>query len=204
MKKLLCLYLIMFSCNLVFSQNIKGGLIAGISTSQVSGDNLGGFDKAGFTAGALAKTTLSEKLDFEIELLYVQKGSKKNINPDKNDYVYYKLQLNYVEVPIMIKYKFSDKWIFDAGLSYGRLVHSSEEDEYGEFPESIPFKKDEFSVNGGLNYFIFKNIVMNWRLSQSVLPIRPHSSGAQYRLNRGQFNTVLMFLLKYEFGGKEN
>ena len=182
------------------SQNIKGGLIAGVSTSQVSGDQLSGFNKAGLTAGALAKTSFSEKSEIEIELLYVQKGSVKNINPDKNDNIYYRLKLNYVEVPLVYKYKAGDKWTFDVGASYGRLIHSSEEDENGEFPSVVPFKKNELSINGGLNYLLFGNVIMNWRISQSVLPVRPHSSGATFRLNRGQYNTVLMFLLKYEFG----
>src|SRR5436190_11073592 len=34
-----------------FAQNFKAGAFAGISASQVSGDNLGGFNKAGLYAG---------------------------------------------------------------------------------------------------------------------------------------------------------
>ena len=35
-----------------YGQNFKAGLIAGISTSQVSGDQLGGFNKLGINFGA--------------------------------------------------------------------------------------------------------------------------------------------------------
>ena len=202
MRIIFFLLILFFSFSSSFSQRIQGGIIAGFNGSQVSGDALSGFDKAGITAGALAKTALSEKVDFEIELLYVQKGSRKKIDPDNNDYQEYLLQLNYAEVPLIFKYKFSDKWTFDAGVSYGRLVFSRESDESGDFPETIPFKKDEFSINGGINYYLFRNLIMNWRISNSVLPVRPHESGASFRLNRGQYNTVLMFLFKYEFDNK--
>lgn len=207
MRIIFFLFVLFYSYTSSFSQRIQGGIIAGFNASQVSGDALSGFDKAGITAGVLAKTVLSEKVDFEIELLYVQKGSKKNIDPDKNDYLEYLLQLNYAEVPLIIKYKLNDKWTFDVGVSYGRLVFSREADQSGDFPESIPFKKDELSINGGINYYLFRNLIMNWRISNSVLPVRPHQSGASYRLNQGQYNTLLMFLFKYEFGnqkGKEN
>jgi hypothetical protein len=198
---ILFLYLF-FIFSYSYAQQIRGGIIAGVSPSQVSGDRLSGFNKVGLTGGLLAKTALSEKVDMEIELLYVQKGSRKPIDPDNNDYEEYKLELNYAEVPLIFQYHFNEKWIFDAGISYGRLIFSRESDEHGEFPVSLPFKKNELSINGGINYFLFRNVMMNWRISNSVLPIRPHVSGAQFRLNRGQYNTVLMFLLKFEFGSR--
>ncbi len=203
MRILILCCILSFTSSFSFGQNIRGGIIAGVSPSQVSGDRLSGFNKVGLTGGLLAKTALSQKMDIEIELLYVQKGSRKPIDPDNNNYEQYILRLDYVEVPLIFQYRFNDKWIFDAGVSYGRLIRASESDEYGEFPESLPFKKNEFSINGGINYYLFKNVLMNWRISNSVLPVRPHISGAHFRLNRGQYNTVLMFLIKYEFGGRQ-
>ena len=43
-KKILFFFIILISNN-VKSQNFKGGLIGGVSTSQVSGDNLSGYNK---------------------------------------------------------------------------------------------------------------------------------------------------------------
>ncbi|MGI8892451.1 MAG: porin family protein [Bacteroidia bacterium] len=202
MRFFFLLLIIAFSHTFLHAQQIRGGIIAGVSPSQVSGDRLSGFNKVGLTGGLLAKTAISPKMDVEVELLFVQKGSRKPIDPDNNDYEEYKLELNYIEVPLIFQYHFNEKWIFDAGISYGRLIMSRESDEHGEFPETFPFKQNEFSINGGINYYLFRNVLMNWRISNSVLPVRPHVSGAQFRLNRGQYNTVLMFLLKYEFGSR--
>ena len=52
-KKILFLFIILISVN-VKSQNFNGGLIGGISTSQVSGDNLSGYNKAGLFLGLFA------------------------------------------------------------------------------------------------------------------------------------------------------
>ena len=45
----------------VNGQGFKAGLIVGLSATQLSGDNLGGFDKAGLIAGGMVKTELSKK-----------------------------------------------------------------------------------------------------------------------------------------------
>ena len=58
MKKLVLLLLIFYSTT-VASQNFKGGVIVGISTSQVSGDELGGYNKAGAYLGVFTQYPLS-------------------------------------------------------------------------------------------------------------------------------------------------
>lgn len=184
------------------AQNFVAGLKAGISTSQVSGDNLSGFRKAGFAGGLVIERTLTEKISSQMEMLFVQKGSRKAANPTKGDYTFFLLSLNYVEVPVMLKFK-KDKFTYEAGLSFGRLLSSTVENESGLYPalhpESRPFYKEELSINAGINYPLFKNAHMNWRFSRSILPIRNHQGNATFRLNRGQYNTVLEFTINYMF-----
>ena len=43
----------------IHAQNFGGGLILGLSTSQVSGDNLGGFNKGGLLFGGFIDLQLS-------------------------------------------------------------------------------------------------------------------------------------------------
>ena len=58
-----------------------------------------------------------------MELDYIQKGSREN--PDSsNNYEFYLLRLNYVEIPLHYKYDFHEKGTLEAGLSLGFLVHS--------------------------------------------------------------------------------
>ena len=64
------------------AQNFGGGIILGLSTSQVGGDDLAGFNKAGVLAGVFANKSISELLSLQMEMNYIQKGSN---NPDMND-----------------------------------------------------------------------------------------------------------------------
>jgi hypothetical protein len=185
------------------AQNFGGGGIAGFSTSQVSGDRLSGFNKVGFVAGALASIPVSERVGVQMEITYIQKGSRKNLNPEKNDFRAYRLDLNYVEVPIIVLYHYNKKLVIEGGPSLGTLVHSKEQDEQGSFTEQRPFKKTELSINAGISYPLISNLMLNWRISNSLLPVRPHVSGETFRLNMGQYNTVLAFTLRYQVSNKD-
>ena len=61
------------------AQNFGGGLITGVSTSQVAGDMLGGFNKIGFIFGVYTDLRVKENMSLQYEITYIEKGSK---NPD--------------------------------------------------------------------------------------------------------------------------
>ena len=58
-------------------------------------------------------------------------------------------------------------------------------------------KLSQLNAALGDSSFFSDNILLNSRISNSILPIRPHASEAIYRLNRGQYNSVLSFTLHY-------
>lgn len=189
-------FVIAFSAD---AQKFKAGLILGVAGTQVSGDNLGGFDKAGIAAGGMVSTPLSEKFDIAFEILYFQKGSRKNIKPDNEDYTSYLLRLNYFEVPIMLQWKYSKRFMFEAGPTFGALLSSLEEDQFGEIPESREFNKYEVGIAGGMKIHFAKNFSSTLRIASSVLPVRKHASQETYQLNRGQYNAAILFALQYTF-----
>jgi hypothetical protein len=183
----------------VSAQRFKAGLRAGIAGTQISGDQLGGFDKAGIVAGGLVNTSLSQKFDLAFEILYVQKGSRKNADPDNNDFVSYLLRLNYFEVPVLLQWKYSKRFTFEAGPAFGALVGSLEEDEFGKLDQPREFSNFEVGVAGGMSVLIVDGLYFNLRGTNSVLPVREHVSGQDYRLNRGQYNSSLLFTFQYIF-----
>lgn len=200
--KLICwayILLFFFFPFILCAQNFYGNLIGGFSTSQLSGDGLSGFNKAGLTLGAASGLNLNEKISAKIEFLFVQKGSKKPIT--ENDPRTYKVTLNYMEVPIIFSYHYKPKIILEAGPSVGYLIGFKEEDETGVFPYSQPFNKTETCFILGINYILKENIGINVRYSNSVLYVRklPASSIARY-FDKGQFNSVLTFTLLYVLG----
>jgi hypothetical protein len=186
------------------AQKFKAGVLIGISATQISGDDLGGFDKAGLVAGGMVSTSISEKFDMAMEITFFQKGSKKNSKPEKGDYNSYNLRLNYIEVPVLFQWMYSKRFTFEAGPTFGALLSSKEENELGEIPwdPPRPFDNFELGITGGMRVHFAQNFSSIFRLSSSVLPVRPHQSGASYRANYGQYNASLVLGLQYTFKKK--
>ena len=178
------------------AQNFGGGLIAGISTSQVSGDQLGGFNKVGFLVGAFTNTSISQLLSLQMEMTYIEKGSN---NPKMNKNQIQDISLSYIEVPISVNYYQTEMTSFEVGIQTAFLLNFSDNDLYGPIPsnQSIPFNKFDLGAFIGMSHDLTDKIKLNSRISNSVLPVRPHASGAIYQLNRGQYNSVLSFTIHY-------
>ncbi len=177
------------------AQRFQGGVFLGLSTTQVSGDQLAGFNKTGFLAGGLVSTGLGKNFDLALEIMYIEKGSRRKPNHENDSS--YLLKLTYFEVPLLLGYTYKKRLKLEAGPSFGKLLSSSESDQNGEIPRQIPFKDMEISINGGISYRLWKGLYVHTRIATSVIPIRPHASGETYYFNRGQYNTVLFFDVKY-------
>lgn len=205
MKKI---FLVLIATIFFFSvqaQSFRGGVMAGLATSQVDGDNYAGFNRAGINIGAFVNHGLGNNFLWQMEMKYIQKGSYKNENPDVGDYNIYSLKLHYIEVPFLIRYLYKNKFSFEAGLSGGYLAKYKEADQIGELPydPSRPdFHKFELSSHLGAYYYINENLWVSVRSSYSVIPIREHAGGGVHWTNRGQYNNVLQFTLYYTFGKK--
>jgi len=196
----------MFSILLIFlapfctqAQKFKAGIFAGICLSQVSGDQLAGFNKAGLYVGAFVTLPLGAKTFAQMEISYIGKGSRPTSEKaEANPYNLYPT-LNYVEVPVLFIYKAKNNISIEGGLAFGVLVYSREENFYSEKPIERPFNSTEFSFIVGLDYAFTEKLSINSRWDNSFLPIRAHESGATNGLNQGQYNTEITFSLRYHF-----
>ncbi|MBS1763823.1 MAG: PorT family protein [Bacteroidetes bacterium] len=183
------------------AQSFRAAVIAGINSSQVSGDELSGFNKAGLLIGGSAILPVSKKSLVEMELLFIQKGSKTPAVKDGAANVYYKMSLNYLEVPLIYTFRPVKYVSLHAGPTLGVLVGSKEEDIAGELIGQPPFLKTELGIAGGLSIYFKDNFSLCMRLSNSLLPIR--NTGANTRLFKsGQYNSGLAFFLQYTFKSK--
>ncbi len=200
-----------FNC---YSQIFKPGIIIGAVTTDLDGidpyDN--DFHKAGFTAGGLLNAKLSEKNSLQFEILYTQKGTLQPAD-STNNYIYYKLNLNYVEIPLMFKHtivfnikkKRIDNFYFEIGPSYGRLVLLKQEGTYNYGSAyTNNFKNNETAINIGLGCRIIKNLYANVRYCNSLSPVVKQNSNNfsnsffWYTFNRGN-NLEWSFTLRYIF-----
>jgi len=196
LRNLLTILFFMFFGTVLFGQQFNGGLIGGLSMSEISGDRLTGPNKAGVYAGGFVNTYISKKSSFQMELNFIQKGSRKN--PDTLDNSnYYLLRLSYIEMFLHYKWDFSELFTLEAGPSFGVLINSYEEAD-GQILTEPPFNTGDLSLNVGLFFSLTQRWRFNVRYSNSILAVRPHASGQTYKWNQGQYNEVLSFTFHYK------
>lgn len=185
----------------VFAQKIEGGLLLGINATQVAGDRLSGFNKAGIMAGGYASVRFGFKSEFRMELEYSQKGSRENPT-DENPFQYL-LRVNYVELPMLYRYHYNQRLIFEVGLSYGYLLHYYEENNYSTEVSSTGFHTHALNLVAGIAYVLNPRINAGFRTSNSILTIREHPYNVHRFFNEGQFNDALTLYLSYKLGKDE-
>lgn len=201
-KSLLLLFIIISTSSLSFSQDKKfiPGINLGLNTSQVSGDDLAGFDQFGIYGGLSVMSQINENTTWQFQIAFSQKGSRKPSNPNGNNSIYV-IRLNYIDVPFIISTHVAKKWLDDISLDIGivnsYLINYVERNTFGNVFPVRPFDKYELSGLFGMSYELKENFRFSLRYINSILPIRSHQSNATYLWNRGQYNSVVQFGLTY-------
>ena len=204
------------------AQRIKGAVIAGMNLSQVDGDEVYGFSKVGMNTGVSAILPIGKWFSFSIETIYSQKGSKQGeqyydsveLVPD-SIVIWtgaYKLNLDYLEVPVL--FHFNDRNIFSAGVgfSYGRLVNVKEY-EHGRRVTTTSlnsgvYKRSDWNILFDLQFRLHKKISkfkFNIRYAYSMSKLRTRdyfNSKGEYTGTRHQYNNLFSFRVIYVFNEK--
>lgn len=177
-------------------QRFKAGLLAGLNASQIGGDDVGGYDKLGLQGGLRATALLRDKMDLSFEILYSQRGSYSKYGSPTCYDGNLKINLQYVEVPVVFSYK--DWYIEDgdyykvqasAGFSFSRLISASAE---GSCHDALTedFNDFDFGFTGGLEYFTSEHFSIGVRWSKSfnlLFNKDKHDNTQGYNSLRGYF-----------------
>jgi hypothetical protein len=185
----------------------SAGLIGGANFAQVDGDNFAGYYKIGANVGGIGYLRLRKRLTLSWEILYSQKGAKSNIaryaNTDSLLILKYDITANYAEIPVMINFYDKLKSHVGVGVSYSRLVNSSETIKTNP-PDAADlnkyqFAKDNFDFLVGAQLHLVKGLYLNVRFQYSLVPIRsvspPNFAREQQQYNNS-WTVRLMYLLK--------
>lgn len=156
-----------------FGQGFGGGLYAGISTSQVTGDNIGGFNKIGAWGGAFTDYRFTPRSTLQLELSFIQKGSRQAPTV-KNNGVLYVHNQNILEIPVLYKWYGIKNMSIELGLQAGIILQTVERGNTIPTTTNNPlFQPAEFSGAAGLSYYFWKNkIEVNMRYSNSILSLK--------------------------------
>lgn len=141
---------------------IRNGLYFGGVGAQIDGDQMSGYHKAGITGGLSSTVQLNSRWNVRLEVGYIQKGSRNRPDttitqfPDlganfqsmtsaqQQAYLaqFYQQQprqwlryrLNYVQLPVLVEYRGSEKVTAYAGVSFDRLLRATADYGYGYGP----------------------------------------------------------------------
>lgn len=199
-KAILSLFLVLFVM-IGFAQKFNGGALIGLAATQVAGDKYSGFNKAGPIAGFFVNLEASPRSTFQMELYYIQKGSRDNANAVEEDYDSYLLRLNYIELPLLYQYHMG--WFaVQAGPSVAFNMSGYEETN-GEEVGADDFATATFQIHFGVIFTIANNWKIDIRTNNSLTNLRNQTYTGHVRRifpnNYGQFNDVLQITLAYQF-----
>lgn len=197
MKKIFPLILFVFLTWTLSGQRFSGGLIAGFNGSQVDGDTYAGYNKFGFTLGAFSSVELKSKLTGELQIRYIQKGANKKVT--ENDLSKYTSKLNYIEIPVLLRYHQNKKISWHLGPGFGYLFKFSVEDENGPLSnDAINFRDFELSGLAGMQYQIIEKLGVSVTFSYSLIPIADHPNDPIHFRQPGLYNNLVSILLAYK------
>lgn len=193
--KILLSITLFISFNEISAQYFTGGVLAGFTGSQEDGDTYGGYNKLGFNGGLFATYNFNKEWAMQMELKYTMKGMAKPTS--KSDPSVLKMTLNYYELPLVLKYKFSKKLIAEAGFAYGILAKAKKRDSYGPLDVTDSFEKRDISSIMGIYYFLNEKLSLNLRSSYSLKPVSHYPGNLTFWGTYGQYNNVLCFSVYY-------
>lgn len=172
MRKLTTLFLLIVPI-LGFGQGFGGGLYAGISTSQVTGDAIGGFNKLGAWGGAFTDYRFTPRSTLQLELSFIQKGSRQTPT-DKNNNILIYHNHNMLEIPVMYRWYGIKNMSVELGLQAGIILSTIDRETNQPDTRNNPlFRKAEFSGAAGLSYYFWKGkIEVNARYANSLYPLK--------------------------------
>lgn len=200
-----------------YAQSVSEGVFSlhpalGLNASQIHGDSYSGFNKAGGFAGVAVNTRLSAKASLDLGFYFSQKGARHVPNPEKGDYNFYFVNLNYLDIPLSFKFLVNKNYFITLGPSLAYLISYYEEIDYVDYTGAYKFQDFEYGINVGLGKKIKEKFAVEVRSSNSIAPIRTYGTFtstvfypnpvAQF-FNKGFYNNLLTLMVTYKINLKK-
>jgi len=153
---------------------IKAG--ANFSNLKTTGDESESLDtKVGLNIGGLANIPISEMFRVQPELVFSMEGAK-----EEEDEVKLKLNLNYINVPVLLQYN-SSGFIAETGPQIGFLIGAKSKVEFDDEEEEEDIKENFENINFswaiGLGYKLPSGFGFNARYNLGLSNIAKDATG---------------------------
>jgi hypothetical protein len=191
MRKAFVILIALFFINSSYAQ-VRFGLKAGGNLA-----NIDGFDKTkmklGLSAGPALQIKLANLFFLQTELLYSIKGTRSDSMQNSDA----KLNLNYINLPILIGYRAAPNFSIKLGPEIGRLL-SAKSETNGTTKDLTDFYQSfDFGADLGLAY-TFKKVALDLRYNYGFKDLLERANGTGTQGGSDDVsNRVLQFSLTY-------
>lgn len=167
MKKAILLFVL--ATSLVASQaQVKFGGKLGLNLAGLSGDDADDSkSKIGFNIGALAEIPVAQSFAFKPELVFSTQGAKSDDNDDS------KLNLSYLNVPLLGKYNTTSGFFAETGPQIGFLLGAKAKDDQNDADVKEFYKSTDFAWAFGIGYEMAESgfgVNLRYNLGLSNIP----------------------------------
>ena len=144
MKKVFLLSALLIS-TVSFAQRFQLGVKGGVNISNFTGDFEDVDKKAliGFHAGAFINFKFGNNLSLQPEVLFSTQGAKFEDAGEEVD-----VKVSYVNIPVMLKYKFDGGFYLEAGPQFGFKTG----EDFGDNTVDDVAESTDIAIAGGLGY----------------------------------------------------
>jgi opacity protein-like surface antigen len=187
MKKrlLLSTIIILGLSGLMGAQNVDFGLKTGLNISTFTGGEVDRDNLFGFHIGGFAEFKLNEKFSLQPELLYSTQGAEvENL---------VKIKVDYLTIPLMVKYYLSENFSIEAGPQASFLVNDKGEIEDSNVIDFdfVEVKTDassfDFVLNVGVGYNFTSHLFAQARYKYGVTTVveNPDIKNSVFQISLG-------------------
>ncbi len=194
------------------TEKVKLGVKAGLNISNLTFDEneLKSSDKTGFTAGLMAEIPLTKSFSVQPELLFSQQGMKLSYSDPEVQNSHYKstIALNYLNIPIMLKYYVAKGFSLQAGPQVGILLKANNkyQDNFLGYDNHDKMDLKDYSngvdasVNFGLGYQFQNKFYADVRYNMSYTDVfKDATSNTNYIIKSDMKNRIFQVTVGYFF-----
>lgn len=132
----------------VSAQHANIGIKGGLNVFNINNDNGSKYDpKVGFNLGLLGHIHLSKQVALQPEILYSGQGAKYTVAGTD-----VKINLDYVNVPVLLQYMFDNGFRLEVGPQVGFLVGAKSKIGSTNTDIKNNLKSVDFALAGGIGY----------------------------------------------------
>ena len=204
MKKYIVIFaFLILSSYFVFSQEFKAGLLRDVLATQVDGDRMSGFYKAGFSGGLYVYRDIGKLSRYQAEILYSMKGSKTS--PKSTDPNLWQVSTTNIDISLNYIYKLFETLHFRIGLTPNVLLTSKEYTPTGieQIPNEAPaFRRFGVIGQAGMTYFFSEKFSLTWTYNYSLYSIRSGDAeiyDISLKEQNNQRHNYMAFIFGYRF-----